>query len=422
MEDRNCPETLSCNCDPCDILEGGGGAGGFSDGKMTLSLTRGTQGEKIFPDECQVILDWIDTQLIRFGGEGVYYKPESRRAIEFEDTSLTFDSYPLRHMGSDGAQKFIINYVRHLEKEGVKFLWETHVDLFSQFNSRINGVFAHSKKEKILQYGANDRVVIATGLQGSPWFENHIEELRETHWEQGPAGFGIRIEAKKEILDPLFSRFYDFKVEGDFHGMHLRSFCCNRGGYVCNENHTELGVRNVNGHSYLNPEMKTGSSNFALIAKVPVEFAEEPQTSVRVIARKINQVAEGHTAVQLTRDFIKGSNWGTKKISSYPFITNKQSYPIDIAEILPSLLRNSFKDYLIEMNKAIPGIISGDSCVYAPEIKYYGKKVPVSFDTWLVDGFENLHVIGNATGYLDSFVSCALTGILVAQYVNEGRE
>src|SRR5437016_10785504 len=60
MEKRWCPRTKTCSCRSCYVLEGEGGAGGFSDGKLPYSLTRGTQLEEIFPREAEPLLWEID--------------------------------------------------------------------------------------------------------------------------------------------------------------------------------------------------------------------------------------------------------------------------------------------------------------------------------------------------------------------------
>ena len=67
--------------------------------------------------------------------------------------------------------------------------------------------------------------------------------------------------------------------------------------------------------------------------------------------------------------------------------------------------------------EAVPTLNPDTALVYAPEIKYPAKRVPVDLSTFRVPEIDNLYVVGDATGYVDSFVAAALTGVVAARSI-----
>lgn len=419
MEKRKCPETKECNCRVCDILEGEGGAGGFSDGKKTYSLGRGTQMEEIFNPKWEEELQYIDEVITRWGGEGLAFEPVAEEPKRFKNTKLEFGSYPLRHIGSDGVRDLIIGHMKWLRDSGVDALTRATVDSLIYEKGEVKGVVVRDNVNAEMRYISADNVVVASGLQGSPWLERELK-LMGIELGSGPAGFGIRVECPADVLRPVFDDFYDFKLILERGDLSYRSFCCNQEGWIVNENHYPMGVRNVNGHSYLEPSLRSDSSNFAVICKVPQGYVENPQEVVRSMARAVNSLSGGHPGVQRTIDYVRGESSEFDPEVKDSSRTNFQSRgSVNIRDGLITDIADGFSEFLTEMNKALSGVVSSESVLYAPEIKYYGKKVPVDFDSWKVDGVEGLYVVGNASGYLDSFVSAGLSGIISAEHILE---
>jgi uncharacterized FAD-dependent dehydrogenase len=420
MHKRKCPQTPECNCYRCDILEGGGGAGGFSDGKMTLSLGRGTQTEPIFSEKHEPILAEIDEIMVKHGGEGVWYDPVGEPPEEFLKVGFRFDSYPLRHLGSDGAQKMIMGQILSLENRGVKFRFGRIAEkLLQNAEGKIIGVRTRDEAEFMANH-----VVVATGLQGTPWLEDQAKCLG-IELIPGAAGIGIRLETAKEDLAKLFDTFYDFKLELDCPVGTLRSFCCNREGYIVNENHQSLMIRNVNGHSNLSPDLKSNSSNFAIIAKVEASQTHplSPQEWVRKVARDINAANSGKTASQYVLNFLIGNSSNAESLNNNPVRTNAQSATgTDISESMPENLKISFRKFLRTLDMALkPAGLGLDAVVYAPEVKYYASRFPVD-ENWKSLDVDGLYVVGNASGYLDSYVAAAVSGVIAAVNISKQFE
>ena len=419
MERRECPELQECNCKVCDILEGVGGAGGFSDGKNTYSLTRGTQMEDIFAPESAALLQEIDNLTVLYGCEGVLTDPLKEPHPLFLNTPFEFGSYPLRHIGSDGIRKFITNIAAHLRRWNVIIRSDTEVIYVKKTDPYYEVCYRRPSGE--VQYDLVDKVMIATGLQGTPWLESQLE-MMGVPLKPGPAGIGMRFESRYETLEPLFSAFYDFKLTKVHGSIPFRSFCCNRRGYVVNENHRTLGIKNVNGHSFLNERMKSNASNFAIIAKIGEDIDTDPQGYVREMARRINGLVEGGTVVQRAKDFVSERPSIREYFPIDSVHTNSQARSsVHIGSAMPRMVYEGFRNFLMDLDEIVPGILHSTSVVYAPEVKYYGKKAPVDFTTWECQGMPGLYITGNASGYLDSFVSAALSGMIAANHITDKK-
>jgi uncharacterized protein len=398
MRSRECPKTTGCSCVVCDILEGEGGAGGFSDGKKTYSLTRGTNLEDLFDPSLEPLLDVIDSTIVRFSpSPGVWYDPPTGLPEGLDLSAFDVGSYPLRHIGSDGVRGFITSYREYLEALGVRFMMSSEV----QDAVRIDG----GGFLVVPQLYWTKSLVIATGLTGWTWAESLMNRMR-VGVSGGAASIGLRYEAPAELMAPIFDWFYDFKLQQG----RLRSFCCNHHGQVVNQRYRRMGLRCVNGDSFLDPALRTGYSNMAILAKLSGNSGQ--QDIVRTMAGIITGMVNGATAVQRATDFLNGIPSSREQLEGRT--TNPQSRPgADIGDGLLCGLREEFQKFISDFERAL-GIPEGVGTVYAPEIKYAGFHIPVDFRSFRVPSVDGLYVIGNATGKLDSFVSAAITGIVAA--------
>jgi len=418
MVERWCPETQSCSCRSCYVLEGEGGAGGFSDGKLPFSLLRGTQLEEIFDPALEPILWEIDKEVVTHAGEGVWYEPTVQGDKDFSDNDMDLSSYPLRHVGSDGIRRFSIGMTQALVRDGVDVRFFTKAVSVDPLPEEMGGAwvgFSSNRRDAVARERLLfDKVVIASGIQGITWSENLIQDLGLST-KSGPAGIGLRVETADSGLSCMFDRFYDWKVMQQTGFIVTRSFCCNQQGFVVNQWHQEMGIRNVNGHSSLDPNERSNSSNFAMVAKMVPEAVGtgDPQDYVRDVARSINEIAQGHTVVQRVSDFMKQE---PSENLHPPYRTNVMARDgLDISRALPAELYSAFHRFLEGLDASIPTFDPEESIIYGPEVKYPAYRAPVDTANWQVYGHPGLYIVGDATGYVDSFVAAALTGVVAGR-------
>jgi uncharacterized FAD-dependent dehydrogenase len=416
MEDRWCPETRACACRSCFVLEGMGGAGGFSDGKLPFALDRGTQLEQIFQSQDEAKLWEIDEVVRELAGDGVWYAPDGAESGWDFGPYARFGTYPLRHVGSDGVRRWSTGMSKRVAAKGVNI----------QYGHTVKRVYEYDRGWEVMGFGPShweaDRVVIATGIQGIPWSEGLFQGLH-VPLRHGPAGIGLRVETPAEDMQPLFDRFYDWKIvyERPDTPIVLRSFCCNSHGEIVNQYHRTMGIRGVNGHAPIDDAQKTQSSNFAVVAKIPTDYVADPQAYVRSIAQTVNALTEGHTGVESLHNFLMGSSLDETSLIAPDWRTNKvmaryapvhRGFPMELLEL--------YREFIWRIFKAVPSLNASNALVYAPELKYPALRVPVDFRTWEVKGKPGLYCVGDATGYLDSFVAAAVSGLIAAEHIAGG--
>ncbi|MGH8897381.1 MAG: FAD-binding protein [Egibacteraceae bacterium] len=176
MPSRVCPDNASCECALCDVLEGEGGAGSFSDGKITLSATRGTHAQRLFTREQAALLTEVETTIRRFVPEGVFYAPvSSLEALEgHDDAGLRFESYPLLHVGSDGVRRFGQRYSACLQGQGVTVMTGVEARELVITDGRTTGAMLYDPRAQIEWSIRCGFVVMAAGLIGTVWLEDQL--------------------------------------------------------------------------------------------------------------------------------------------------------------------------------------------------------------------------------------------------------
>ncbi|MGH8905664.1 MAG: FAD-binding protein [Egibacteraceae bacterium] len=364
MSFRVCPDNAFCECALCDVLEGEGGAGSFSDGKITLSATRGTHAQRLFTAEQAALLAEVERTIRGFVPEGVFYAPvPCLTALEGHDEAgLRFESYPLLHVGSDGVRRFGQRYSAHLQGQGVTVMTGVEARELVITEGRATGAVLydhHARVESSIRCGF---VVVAAGLIGTFWLEDQLR-VAGVKLGGGPADIGIRLETSAAALEPFIDEFYDFKVEHTSRaGVTLRSFCVNGNGFVVNEFHRPLGIRGVNGHSFL--DWKSGLSNLAILATIDEAFTPDPKAHVREVAARVNNGAGGYPVCQTLMEFLPGGTGPSLGITP----SNPKTRPGRLEQLLPAVLHEAFTSYIRALGRVLPPVLAPDTVIYAPEI------------------------------------------------------
>jgi uncharacterized protein len=414
MASRTCPDGAGCECRLCDVLEGEGGAGSFSDGKITLSATRGTHGQRLFMPEQEALLAEVERVIRALVPEGVFYEPvpQITALAESGEVGLRFESYPLLHVGSDGVRQFGLRYSADLQARGVTVLTGVEALELTVASHEATGAILHDRRTRSSQSIRAQSVIVASGLMGTKWLEDQLR-AEGVRLSTGPADIGVRLETTAEALEPFISEFYDFKVAHSApDGMNVRSFCVNGNGFVVNEYHRPLGIRGVNGHSFLG--RRSGLSNLAILATISETFTRDPKAYVRQVAHRINDGAGGYPARQELAAFLPDA---ARSPALGVSGSNPKTRDAPLRDLLPRPLYEAFAGYIRALGAILPALLAPDAVVYAPEIKYYNYRVPIDHRTWESTDVHGLFVVGNAAGYTASLSAAALTGIIAAHTI-----
>ncbi|MBM3146509.1 MAG: FAD-dependent oxidoreductase, partial [Actinobacteria bacterium] len=125
IDKRRCPARttgICAHCEPCDITCGWGGAGAFSDGKLTLSpAVGGWLTDFVSEAELQGLIDYVDGIWREYGapdevhgGNGKTIERLRRQALLH---GLTLVAAPVRHVGTERAYLILTRLRAELERE-----------------------------------------------------------------------------------------------------------------------------------------------------------------------------------------------------------------------------------------------------------------------------------------------------------------
>jgi hypothetical protein len=134
---RECPLVShgKCNqCKPCSSVYGSGGAGMYSDGKLSSypagsGLLKHMLNEKNIMDLNRRVLDTILSRTTNYNVKQSSRESSagSNLARKAGETDVCLKPYDVLHMGTEGIQKFCRAFESELERKGVEFLWRHKV-------------------------------------------------------------------------------------------------------------------------------------------------------------------------------------------------------------------------------------------------------------------------------------------------------
>ena len=175
IENRICPKEKNpkaiCNCNPCNIFSGLGGAGGKSDGKLNFHDKIGGNLNE-FTKEPYKYINIVDKVFTKLSGV-TEYANSNGKATQLAHQALQegqeFILIKQKHIGSDCLFGVMKKFRERLEKKNVEFRFLTKIKDILTKDKQVTGVIIENKEttEKI----KTDFVLIAPGRQGCDWFQ-----------------------------------------------------------------------------------------------------------------------------------------------------------------------------------------------------------------------------------------------------------
>jgi len=415
LDRRKCPANrgMGCvNCEPCTLLSGWGGAGAFSDGKLTLSTEVGGWlseycGEKGLSE----FVNYVDQIYLKFGALKHLYGTnpdkveEIRRKASFAGLRLV--PQKLRHMGTEKCADVLRRMQSHL-KDKVEIRTKTEVKGLLMKNQTVEGVETTSG-EKI--YGKH--VIVAPGRSGAEWLKSEAQTLG-LKTPNNPVDVGVRVEILAPVLEELASVLYEpkFIYYSKSFDDQVRTFCVAPEGEVITESYN--GILTVNGQSYA--ERKTGNTNFAIL--VSTSFTEpfrEPIAYGKYLARLTNLLSGG-VIIQRLGDLKAGRRSTEERIGrSLVTPTLKNATPGDLSFVLPYRYLANIREMLEALDQIAPGVNSNHTLLYGIEVKFYSSRLELS--NCLETRIRNLFAIGDGAGVTRGLIQASVSGVIVAREI-----
>jgi len=396
-----------------DVMKGVGGAGTFSDGK--LHFTPVLSHEKMLNlysvDEYQEYLDYVDKILTDFGVDAEYYPKNIDEVEKLVDEAKKHGIHlfirKARHVGSDKLPFVIKRFEEYLLEKNIKILTEKEVTDLIIENDTVKGV--------VLKTGENimsDYVIASPGRIKAKWLQDIAKKLN-LGYDYEKVEVGVRVEFPDGVMKKHADLMYEtiFLIHTPSFDDPVRTFCPCPNGMVAIEDYE--GFVCVNGHS--NSDHKSVNSNFAFLSEIvltePVENTIDYAKSIATLA---STIGGGKPILQRLADLKKGrrSTWQRLR-KSFVTPTLTDVTPGDISMALPHRVVTNIIEGLTALAKVLPGIDSGSTLLYAPEIKLRSSKIKT--DKFLETKIKNLFVAGDGAGVSGNIVGAAATGLIAAE-------
>lgn len=377
-----------------NIQFGEGGAGTFSDGKLTTN-TRDPR--------CRSVL----TTLVEAG------------AAE----EILWQAKP--HIGTDHLTVAVRHLREEIESLGGQVRFETRVsDVILGEDDSLRGVVTESDRGR--EEVAAEALVLATGHSARDTFE--MLHLRGARIAQKPFSIGVRVEHDQRMVDraqygstaghPALGAA-DYKLSCHLpSGRGVYTFCMCPGGWVVAAA-SEVGGVVTNGMSRFARDGENSNSAF-LVSVYPGDFEDDhPLAGVRFQRRWERAAFElgGRTfraPAQLMGDFLKG-------VASTAAGGVQATYPLgvtyaDLAHCLPEFVVSSLREAAPVFERKMRGFATQDALLTGVETRS-SSPVRVQRDDTLQSNLRGVYPCGEGAGYAGGIMSAAVDGIRCAEAV-----
>jgi uncharacterized FAD-dependent dehydrogenase len=418
IEERQCPARdtgLPCPpCTPCNLVCGLGGAGAFSDGKLTLtSQVGGRLPSYLGEDQTEDLIKYVDEVYLKFGAPKKLYgtgKKVDQLRQQADLAGLKLVPMPIRHLGTEHCQLVLKAMWDNLSPR-LESRLRTAVSAITVEKGRVKGVKTEAGESFECDY-----LILAQGREGADWLTKEAERLKLT-MHSNPVDVGVRVEVPAAVMAPLTDVLYESKLEFLSRSFddRVRTFCMCPGGEVIMESTGGCDpVITVNGHSYA--ESKTENTNFALL--VSTEFTKpfnQPIAYGRYLARLAN-ILSGGVLLQRLGDLMEGRRSTPERIErglTKPTLQN--ATPGDLSFALPYRYLTDLVEMLQAMDKLVPGVASHHTLLYGIEVKFYSSRPQLSPS--LETEVKGMFAIGDGAGVSRGLIQASVSGVVAAREI-----
>jgi uncharacterized FAD-dependent dehydrogenase len=376
----------------CNVQFGEGGAGTFSDGKLTTLIN---------DKRCRTILE----EFIQAGAP----------------KEILYRSKP--HIGTDLLKSTIKNIRLQILAYGGEVRFRSKATDLIIKDGKITGIVINDEEELDCSI-----LMPAIGHSARDTFEMFYR--RGVSMSQKAFSIGVRIEHPQEIIDR--SQYgnaagspglgaADYKLS--YHsscGRSAYTFCMCPGGYV-------VAAASEKGHVVTNgmSEYKRDglNANAALLVGVtPDDFPSHNPLSGVEFQRQwehLAYLAGGETyqaPAQLTGDFLAdrpSTGWGSVKPTYKPGLVFA-----DLKNCLPEYVIETMKEAILDFDRKIKGFAMPDSILTGVETRS-SSPVRMNRDDNHLSNIQGLYPMGEGAGYAGGIMSSAVDGVRTAEKIME---
>ena len=395
-----------------DRLCGWGGAGAYSDGKLTLSThVGGVLGEYLEEASLYQLLETTDRIYADHGApERIFGERNARLQALTERARLAdLELVPtrIRHIGTENCRSVLERFRNSLVGR-VDIRTRCQVKALVAEGERIRGV--------VLSDGSvvhSHFVIAAPGRSGARWMKEQATSLG-LKTKATSVDIGVRVELPAVVLRDITDIAYESKLiyYSKTFDEKVRTFCMNPYGEVVTEENE--GITTVNGHSYA--RKRSENTNFAiLVSSAFTEPFDDPIAYGRYIARLANLLGGG-PIVQRLGDLLAGRRSNPERIARCLTRPTLQSAtPGDLSFVFSYRHLLSIIEMLEALEKLAPGVHSRHTLLYGVEVKFYSNRIEVTAE--METKVKNLFAVGDGAGISRGLLQASASGMLAAKAI-----
>jgi len=397
-----------------NLVCGLGGAGAYSDGKLTLTpQVGGRLQDYLGKDDTKSLIKYVDDIYLKFGASDKLYgvgDEIDKIGRQASLAGLRLIPVPLRHLGTERC-RLVLKAMRDYLMSRLEIRLEVMASAVIADNGEVNGIETETGERLDCNY-----LILAPGREGADWLSTQAKQLKLTMYNN-PVDVGIRVEVPMAVTEKLTDVLYEAKLEflSKSFDDRIRTFCMCPGGEVTLE--TTGGadpVITVNGQSYTNH--RSNNTNFALL--VSTNFTEpfrEPIAYGKYLARLAN-ILSGGVLVQRLGDLTEGHRSTPARIErGIVRPTLSKATPGDLSFVLPYRHLTGLIEMLQAIDKLAPGVASKHTLLYGVEVKFYSCRPHLSPS--LETEVSNMFTCGDGAGVSRGLIQASASGVLAAREI-----
>ncbi len=397
-----------------NLVSGLGGAGAFSDGKLTLSTEVGGRlKDYLGESDTKALIKYVDDIYLRFGASDKLYGIGDE-VDEWRGKALLAGLHlipvPIRHLGTECCRS-VLKTVRDYLISRVEFKLGVTASRIIVDNGEYKGIETEAGDRFDSHY-----LILAPGREGADWLSQEAKRLNLTI-HINPIDVGVRVEVPLAVMEKLTDTLYEAKLEflSKSFDDRVRTFCMCPGGEVIMESTGGYDpVTTVNGHSYANHS--SSNTNFAvLVSTTFTKPFHEPIAYGKYLARLAN-ILSGGVLVQRLGDLMQGQRSTPTRIEQgllQPTLSS--ATPGDLSFALPYRHLTGILEMLQALDKLTPGVASPHTLLYGVEVKFYSSRPQLSPS--LETEVSNIFATGDGAGVSRGLIQASASGVVAAREI-----
>lgn len=373
-----------------NVQFGEGGAGAFSDGKLTTGISN--------PD-----ISYVLKEFVKAGApEDILYMKKA-------------------HIGTDILKNVVKNIREQIIELGGKIYFSTRVTGIEKRDGKISAVQVTeidsdgNLSERVRRI-ETERLILAVGHSARDTFR--YMQTEGVTMKQKPFSMGVRIQHPQELIDCAQYGADNIKEKRKYlppaeyklshrckSGRGVYTFCMCPGGHIimaASEEKTAV----TNGMSYHNRDGEFANSGLLVDVRTDDFGSDEPLAGV-ALQEKYERLA-----------YIKGGKTGRGPHTTWKELRDDSQQAKPLKESLPAFVNESIKEAMPHLGRKLKGFDSDTALLVGVETR---SSSPVRFprSETLESNIKGLYPAGEGTGHAGGIVSAACDGIRVAGAIIE---